>query len=281
MILHFQCPKCGHLVLGLLSMRERPVNPCPQCRQPMHEVVPEVNPGPQYTQPMREVAADSAAPPRGVSMNVRFQCPKCGHVALGIFSMRERPVNPCPQCGQPMREVVPDSAVPTSAVELPITRPIDGGMPATWLLMGWWDFEIAVLLAFENQGYEAEATLPAADGGLDGLIAKGEDRHGLQCKHYEHDELVRVHEVREFVGALVLSGLGHGYFVTTGRYTDAAVKAANGTIVKVDLLGIDELARMGQGLTLTPQIISAAKERWGVPEEPPEGMHPQKGFRTQ
>ena len=151
----------------------------------------------------------------------------------------------------------------------------DAGQSECWRSLGWWDFEISVLLAFESHGYEAHATAPSGDAGLDGVVALEGETYGIQCKHFGANEYISVGEIRDFIGALHMQGLGKGQFVTTGQYSDPARKLARDsleTTVKVSLLSIGDLIEMGAGLRLTKELIAEAKERWHVPQEPPPDM---------
>jgi restriction endonuclease Mrr len=154
-------------------------------------------------------------------------------------------------------------------------RRADGGSEECWRHLGWWDFEIAVLLMFEHIGLQAKATAPSADAGLDGILScDGEEAAGVQCKHFVADQYVGVGEIRDFIGALVTSRLKKGYFVTTGKYSDHAMNLvanpADGPTV--ELLDLKDLRKLGEGLKLTSEVISAAKDKWNVPQDPPPEM---------
>ena len=84
-----------------------------------------------------------------------------------------------------------------------------------------------------------------------------------------------IHEIRDFIGALHMGNLTSGYFVTTGKYSDDALKLVGDsrqTTVHVTVLGADELVKMGPGLVLSKEVIAEAKRRWNVPEDPPDDM---------
>jgi hypothetical protein len=75
--------------------------------------------------------------------------------------------------------------------------------------------------------------------------------------------------------------LKQGFFVTTGWYSDDARAFANdtGTLdqpVKINLWTSDNLTTTAGSLLLTKDLIAAAKRRWGVPEDPPPDMIPQR-----
>lgn len=153
---------------------------------------------------------------------------------------------------------------------------LDLGYPESahcWLCsLGWWDFEIAVLLAFEHAGMEPHATPPSNDAGLDGIIIAEGEKCGIQCKRYAPGEFVGVGDIREFIGAMVVGGIQHGYFATTGQYSNEARSIARDpgeSRVRIELLRVGDLAQMVKGRSITPQAIYDAKKRWGVPTEPP------------
>lgn len=151
----------------------------------------------------------------------------------------------------------------------------DAGRSECWRSLGWWDFEIAVLLVFESLGGEARATEPSRDAGLDGIVDFEGETYGIQCKHFGAKEYVGVGEIRDFIGALHMKGLEKGQFVTTGQYSASAVQLARDSLetsVKVRLLSINDLVEMGTGLRLTKELLAEAKERWHVPQEPPPDM---------
>jgi hypothetical protein len=156
--------------------------------------------------------------------------------------------------------------------------PSDAGQPGFWRNLGWWDFEIAVLLAFERVGYAGQATAPSKDAGLDGIIEhkdNKDDKRGIQCKHFGPNDSVGVADIRDLIGALHMGGLKKGYFVTTGRYSDdaqALAKQSQMTTVTIELLNVNKLVEMGANLQLTPEAIADAKRRWNVPQEPPPDM---------
>ena len=155
-------------------------------------------------------------------------------------------------------------------------RLTDAGHSECWHALGWWDFEIAVLMAFEHAGKcKAMATPPTKDAGLDGILDLCGVPAGVQCKHLGSEEYVQAGEIRDFIGALHLHRMARGYFATTGRYGKAAralAEVAHATGIAVTLLSICDLTKMAGGLVLTLESIAAAKRLWNVPLEPPPGM---------
>jgi restriction system protein len=82
-------------------------------------------------------------------------------------------------------------------------------------------FEEIVASVFKNAGYEVEVTNYANDGGIDVILNGGRDSQiGVQVKRYKNS--IKVHQIREFLGALVVNGFVRGVFVTTSRYDKGA-----------------------------------------------------------
>jgi restriction system protein len=80
--------------------------------------------------------------------------------------------------------------------------------------------------AFENSG---RTTAISADEGIDGIIM--EDKLGfnliyIQAKHWDVERTVGRPEIQNFVGAISGKG-GNGLFVTTAKYSKAAVEYAD------------------------------------------------------
>lgn len=74
---------------------------------------------------------------------------------------------------------------------------------------------------FKQTGFAVQVTGQPGDGGLDLIVQRDGIRQGVQCKRYT-DKAVSVGEVRDFYGAMVGSGLDHGYVVTTSKFTQDA-----------------------------------------------------------
>jgi len=181
--------------------------------------------------------------------------------------------------GQKLIEAIP-GVVSGTYTRTPL-GPMDAGREESWRDLGWWDFEIAVLLLFERRGCVVKPTNPTRDGGLDGIVADEKGDHGIQCKRYEKNELVGVDAIRAFIGCLSVEGLRSGFFVTTGRYSPqgmASAEASSRSGITVVLLSAKELTGWGSGWDITMKAVADAKDRWGVPQEPPAGI-PQRRRR--
>lgn len=110
-------------------------------------------------------------------------------------------------------------------------------------------FERMVVRLLVASGYgggrldHAEVTGKSGDEGIDGVIR--EDRLGLdmiyvQAKKWENP--VGPGEIDKFVGSLTRKKANKGVFITSGRISDGAQRAAREATVKVRLIDRDELA---------------------------------------
>lgn len=94
--------------------------------------------------------------------------------------------------------------------------------------MGWREFEMLVGQAFRQQGYTVDETGAAGpDGGVDLVLRKGSERFLVQCKQWRAMK-VGVTTVRELYGVMAAQGAVGGFVVTSGRFTQEAVKFAAG-----------------------------------------------------
>lgn len=109
------------------------------------------------------------------------------------------------------------------------------------LAMEPFEFENHVMSFFRDAGLDTVVTPRSNDGGIDGF-AKRPD--GLlivvQCKRYASENAVGHPDIHQFWGAVEENKAWRGYFVTTSRFTDQAVKAAEHSN-KIILIEMDEL----------------------------------------
>ena len=113
--------------------------------------------------------------------------------------------------------------------------------------MSWREFEILVGEAYRLQGYHViETGGGGADGGIDLVLTKGNEKFLVQCKQWKAFK-VGVDVVRELYGIMAAKGATGGFVVTSGRFTADAQAFADGRNVKlVDgprLLGLIKQAR--------------------------------------
>lgn len=122
--------------------------------------------------------------------------------------------------------------------------------------MSWEDFELLIGEAFRGDGYNVvENGGPGPDGGVDLRMRKGGEIFLVQCKHWKAFK-VGVQVVREMYGLMAAHGAAGGFVVTSGRFTDEAVRFASGR--NITLINGDEL----------PKLIQRAK---GTHEAVPRG----------
>jgi restriction system protein len=117
--------------------------------------------------------------------------------------------------------------------------------------MSWREFELLVGEGFRLQGYQVTETGGGgADGGV-GLVltrpGKGDgEKFLVQCKQWRALK-VGVDVVRELYGVMAARGAAGGFVVTSGRFTDDAIRFASGrNVMLVDgpkLLGLIRQAK--------------------------------------
>ncbi len=87
-------------------------------------------------------------------------------------------------------------------------------------------FEETVASVFSDLGYSTHVTGFSNDGGIDIILANGEDTIGVQVKRYKNR--IEVDQIRSLAGALVLHGLTKGIFVTTSSFQSGARQTTEG-----------------------------------------------------
>lgn len=94
--------------------------------------------------------------------------------------------------------------------------------------MSWQDFEILVGEYFRRQGFGVTHNGGGgADGGVDVVLQNGTDCHLVQCKHWRAMR-VGVQPVRELYGVMAAHGVAGGFVVSSGEFTEDAVRFAAG-----------------------------------------------------
>ena len=126
--------------------------------------------------------------------------------------------------------------------------------------LSWEDFELLVGEIFRRRGYAVELCAgTGADGGVDLLLRKDEERVLVQCKHWKAQK-VGVRELREFFGVLTAEQAPRGIFVTTGAFTDAARDFAKGK--PIEMIAGKELEQLLQSAAATPEENLLEISRW-------------------
>ena len=109
---------------------------------------------------------------------------------------------------------------------------------------------VDLLLSMGYGGGDAEmgrVTGRSGDGGIDGTIredALGLDEVYVQAKKYADGNTVGERDLRNFAGALDAAGTTKGVFVTTSRFTRAAVDYVAKSPKRIVLIDGEELARL-------------------------------------
>lgn len=99
--------------------------------------------------------------------------------------------------------------------------------------MTWREFEILVGEAFRRNGFQVmETGGNGADGGVDLVLRKNNEKFFVQCKQWKAYK-VGVDVVRELYGVMAAHGAAGGFVVTSGRFTDAATEFAQGRNLKL------------------------------------------------
>lgn len=113
------------------------------------------------------------------------------------------------------------------------------------------DFERLIVKLMLGLGYGAgglgKRTCGSGDGAVDGIITEdvlGLDVIYLQAKRYSPDSAIGPDKIREFAGAMDAHGITKGVFVTTSRYTRAALEYAERSHKRLRLIDGNELARL-------------------------------------
>ena len=98
--------------------------------------------------------------------------------------------------------------------------------------MSWREFEMLVGEGFRMQGYQVvETGGGGADGGIDLVLTRpgknGGEKFLVQCKQWRAFK-VGVDVVRELYGVMAAKGATGGFVVTSGRFTEDAIRFASG-----------------------------------------------------
>ena len=97
----------------------------------------------------------------------------------------------------------------------------------------WQDFESLVAEGFRQRGFTVtEKGGAAPDGGVDLILARGNERFLVQCKQWRAQQ-VPVTIVRELYGVMAAHQAAGGYVVTSGRFTQDAIAFAEGRNIEL------------------------------------------------
>ena len=136
--------------------------------------------------------------------------------------------------------------------------------------MSWREFEMLVGEGFRLQGYQVmETGGGGADGGVDLVLTRpgknGGEKFLVQCKQWRAFK-VGVDVVRELYGVMAARGATGGFVVTSGRFTEDAIKFASGrNVALVDGPKLQGLLRQAQAGTVCSPAPPAAPARFARP----------------
>lgn len=129
----------------------------------------------------------------------------------------------------------------------------DGALEA----MSWREFELLIGEFFRRRGFTVEETgRGGADGGVDLVIAHGNDRYVVQCKQWRARQ-VGVSVVRELYGVMTAERAAGGFVVTSGAFTEDARQFAEGR--EIELVACDQLLAMIREQHSHPAPAKSAK----------------------
>ena len=124
--------------------------------------------------------------------------------------------------------------------------------------MSWREFEILVGEAFRLQGFRVvETGGGGADGGVDLVLGKGNEKFLVQCKQWKAFK-VGVEVVRELYGVMAAEGAAGGFVVTSGIFSNDVKSFAEGR--NVELIGGADLMALIKNIPL-PQTSSITSQR--------------------
>jgi restriction system protein len=121
----------------------------------------------------------------------------------------------------------------------------------------WQEFERLVAEGFRQRGFTVtEKGGTAPDGGVDLILARGNERFLVQCKQWRAQQ-VPVTIVRELYGVMAAEHAAGGYVVTSGRFTQDAIAFAAGR--NIELIDGGKLpAFLGQKRNAAPVPVTQA-----------------------
>jgi restriction system protein len=152
--------------------------------------------------------------------------------------------------------------------------------PTEWSMdvlrrMEWKRFELVAAAYYRSLGFRTETIRCGADGGIDIKLFRGDlpDAASIvQCKAWT-SRPVGVKPVRELLGVMTSEKVKTGVFLTTGSYTDEAIRFAEGN--KLALVNGEQFLAKIQALpsTAAAELLGVATEGdWTTPSCPSCGV---------
>jgi hypothetical protein len=102
-------------------------------------------------------------------------------------------------------------------------------------------FEDEIARMFTRLGYEVKQTSYSNDGGRDAIMMKDGNKYLVECKRYAKGGLSGRPALQKFHSAIMTDDATSGFFVTTGGFSDPAVKFAKENKIEM----IDAAALVG------------------------------------
>ncbi len=139
--------------------------------------------------------------------------------------------------------------------------------------MSWREFELLIAEAFRRRGFSVQDRGgQGPDGGVDLVLAKGSERHLVQCKQWRATK-VGVAVVRELYGVMSAEGAAGGFVVTSGAFTPDAVEFARGRNIQLldgtQLIQLLEVGKQAPASTRpAPALIKQDEQSRLVPTCP-------------
>lgn len=122
--------------------------------------------------------------------------------------------------------------------------------------LSWQQFEQLVAEAYRRKGFSvAENGGGGADGGIDLVLSRRDERILVQCKHWRATK-VPVAVVRELLGVMLAQSATGSIVVTAGHFTDDAKSFASGR--NIELIDGQSLLRLIGHSSISTRLPSAA-----------------------
>lgn len=113
-----------------------------------------------------------------------------------------------------------------------------------WIQMTGLEFEKEVASLFRGNGYNATLTPATADGGVDIILIRGDERIAVQCKH--HVNPVGPNDVRALQGVVASQNYSKGIFVSLNGYTATVRQEVRSGNVQIELLELKDILQMAK-----------------------------------
>ena len=113
-------------------------------------------------------------------------------------------------------------------------------------------------MAFRRKGFAVQENMVGgADGGIDLSLRKDGKLHIVQCKQWRRSK-VGVSIVREMFGVLTASNAVSVYVVSSGNFTNDAIKFAQG--LPIELINGDKLLELIADVQTTKPLQASVKQ---------------------